>query len=68
MMRVLQSCVSKNILRIYPDQEQVIIALKSAKNKPSNTYSLDKTIFTYHDTLDALSLAQLKYIRPITNR
>jgi hypothetical protein len=38
-------------------QAQVIICLKSAKNKPNNPYSLDKQNSSYHDTLDALRLS-----------
>jgi hypothetical protein len=54
MMQTLQSSISKNILRIRPSYEELIVSLKSAKNKPNNPYSLDKTRSAYHDTLDAL--------------
>jgi hypothetical protein len=39
--------------------EQVTIALKSAKNKPNNPYSLDKAISAYNDHIyiDALRLS-----------
>jgi hypothetical protein len=57
MIRMLQSCISKNILRIHPRMEQVITSLKSAKNKPNYPYSLDKQNSSYHDTLDALRLS-----------
>ena len=33
--------------------EQGIIALKSAENKPNNSYSLDKVISAYNDPIDA---------------
>lgn len=58
MMHTLQSVVSKNILRVHPTQEQVIISLKLAKNKPNNPYSLDKQNSAHHDTLNALRLSQ----------
>ena len=57
MMRMLQSCVSKNLLRIHPSMEELTVSLKSAKNKPNNPYSLDKDSSAYHDQLDALRLA-----------
>jgi hypothetical protein len=34
--------------------EEVIISLKSAQNKGSDPYTLDKTKSAYHDTLDSL--------------
>ena len=37
--------------------EEVIISLKSAKNKPNQPYSLDKQTSAFHDTLDALRLS-----------
>jgi hypothetical protein len=37
--------------------EQVTIALKSAKNKPNNPYSLDKAMSAYNDHIDALRLS-----------
>jgi len=45
----------KNILGIHPSYEELIVSLKSAKNKPNNPYSLDKNTSAYHDLLDALS-------------
>jgi hypothetical protein len=57
-MHTLQSVVSKNILRVHPTQEQVIISLKLAKNKPNNPYSLDKQNSAHHDTLNTLRLSQ----------
>ena len=57
MMQMLQSCVSKNLLRIHPSLEEVITSLKSAKNKPNNPYSLDKSVSAFHDTSDALRLS-----------
>jgi hypothetical protein len=56
MMQTPQSCISKNILRIHPSMEELIVSLKSAKNKPNNPYSLDKNTSAHHDTLDALRL------------
>jgi hypothetical protein len=56
MMRTLQSCVSKNLLRVHSTHGQVIIALKSTMNKPNNPYSLDKNTSAYHNILDALRL------------
>ena len=44
-------------LRIHPTIDEIIIALKSAKNKPSSPYALDKTTSAHHDTLDALRLS-----------
>ena len=43
MMQTLQSCVSKNILRIHPSMEEVITSLKSAQSKGNDPYALDKT-------------------------
>ena len=56
MMRMLQSCIAKGVLRINLRFEEVIIALKSAQNKGNDPYALDKTKSAYHDTLDALRL------------
>jgi hypothetical protein len=57
MMQTLQSCVSKNILRIHPSYEELIVSLRSAKNKPNNPYSLDKAVSAYNDHIDALRLS-----------
>ena len=35
-------------IRIDPKYEEVIVSLKSAKNKPANPYSLDKNTSAYH--------------------
>ena len=56
MMRMLQSCIAKGVLRINPRFEEVIIAL-SAQNKGDNPYSMNKTKLVYHDTLDSIRLA-----------
>ncbi|MGC2308567.1 MAG: hypothetical protein WA461_09190 [Nitrososphaeraceae archaeon] len=40
MMRMLQSCIAKGVLRINPRFEEVIIAL-SAQNKGDNPYSMN---------------------------
>jgi hypothetical protein len=66
MMQTLQSCISKNILRLHPSHEELIISLKSAKNKPNNPYSLDKNTSAYHDILDALRLS-LCCLRSVKN-
>ena len=57
VMRMLQSCISKNLLRIHTAMEELIVSLKSAKNKPNNPYSLDKSKSAFDDSLDALRLA-----------
>jgi hypothetical protein len=57
MIRILQSCIHKSILRIHPAMDEVITSLKSAKDKPANLYSLDKNTSAYHDSLDSLELA-----------
>lgn len=57
MLRLLQTFVSTNKLMIHPTMEEVIISLKSAKNKLNQPYSLDKTNSAFHDTLDALRLS-----------
>lgn len=51
------SCIGKNVLRIHPSMQEVIVSLKSAKNRPTNPYSLDNNTSAYHDTLDALRLS-----------
>lgn len=65
MMKLTQACISKGILKIHPSMEEVIISLKSAKNKPANPYTLDKNAraSAYHYSLDALrlSLSCLKF-------
>lgn len=57
MLRIIQSCISKGILKIHPSFEDIIISLKSAQNKGDNPYSLDKIKSAHHDSLDALKLA-----------
>jgi hypothetical protein len=52
MMQTLLSCVNKGILKIHPSMGEIIISLKSAKNKPSNPYS--KTQFWSYEELGAI--------------
>lgn len=65
MMKLTQACISKGILKIHPSMGEIIISLKSAKNKPTNPYSLDKAVSAYNDQLDAIRLA-LCGLRPKT--
>lgn len=62
MLQNLIKVVSQKYLKIHPNFEDFVIALKSATSKDDN-YSLDKTQSTGNDLLDALrlSICFLKY-------
>jgi hypothetical protein len=57
MMRNLQECISLLTIRIHPQFDEVITALKSAQSKEGDQYSLDKSKSSNNDLLDGLRLA-----------
>jgi hypothetical protein len=57
MMRILQTFVNTNKPRVHPTMEDIIIGLKSTKNKPDQPHSLDKQKSALDHSLDALRLS-----------
>jgi hypothetical protein len=63
MMQTLQKVVSDQQLHIHKDFQEVITALKSAKSKAGNPYSINKEKSVGNDTLDTLRISLMPLVK-----